>query len=173
MKIIISIALIILLASCGEVLFKIPQPEKADRITKIPDNLWGFYKSDNDTLLISEYAFQFRSSLAMVNEINFDLRNEEVILKKVNENYYLNIKKNEDNYEAWQVARFQKNGKELDIRYIENLDSLSVLSDSTIKSKLSIDIKENESKVISVKSTDFNIIDKMFDESKRKIFYKR
>ena len=45
---------IILLSSCGKVLFQTPQPEKAERIIKIPQNLWGFYLSEDDTLIIGE-----------------------------------------------------------------------------------------------------------------------
>jgi hypothetical protein len=176
MKTILVLFGTLFIISCSEVLFKSPQPAKAERIIKIPQELWGFYQSASDTIVISEYSIQFRSSMAMVQEINFDLRNEEVILKESNNNYYINLKVEEDDISAWQLARFNKSGKKLDVRYLENLDSINAninINDSTDLFN-NIEIKEKgEDKVMILDPKDFKVIDKLFDVAKSKIFMKK
>ena len=166
---------IILLSSCGKVLFQTPQPEKAERIIKIPQNLWGFYLSEDDTLIFAENSFQYRSSLSIMQKLDFDLRNEEVILKKSNNKYYLNLKSKEDNLSAWMLFRFEKKGRELDVRYIESLDSLSLKLSSKDSFNLFNNLKvieKDKDNIYVLKPVDFNIIDKLFDKAKSKIFKK-
>lgn len=175
MKILYFFLTIILLSSCGKVLFQVPQPEKAERIVKIPQNLWGFYLSEDDTLIFAENSFQYRSSLSIMQKLDFDLRNEEVILKMSNNKYYLNLKSKEDNLSAWMLFRFEKKGRELDIRYIESLDSLNLKLNSkdsfNLYNNLKI-IEKDKEQIYTLKPVDFNVIDKLFDNSKRKVFIK-
>lgn len=175
MKKILIIALAIISFSCSKVLFQVPQPEKVDRTFKIPQELWGFYTSKNDTLLISEFIIQFRTSIELVDKLNFDIRNNEVILKHLEDSYYLNVKVDEEGLDAWQLARLQKKGKELEVRFIESLDSM----DLNFNAKDSADffsnyqiIGEGDDKRYLLKPNNFELIDKLFDKSKKEIFKK-
>jgi hypothetical protein len=173
MKNIIYAFLFLIMISCSEFLFENPQPENGERIKQVPKELWGFYKNNNDTLIISEYNFQLRSSLGIMNNLNFDLRNEEFVLKIQNEKYYLNVKKNEDNYQGWMLARFSKKGKELDFKSLENFEKSE--SDSTMNLSIKKIIYDDDGKRLAtiLKSESFEQYDKLLDSAESQIFKKR
>jgi len=173
MKKIIYAFVILLLISCSEFLFESPQPENGKRVKQVPKELWGFYKNNNDTLIISEYSFQLRSSLGIMNNLNFDLRNEEFVLKFYNDYYYLNVKKNEDNYQGWMLARFIKKGKELDFKTLENFEKSE--SDSTMNLSIKKVIYDDDGKRLAtiLKSESFNQFNKLLDSAESQIFKKR
>lgn len=65
--ILFSIACILLLVSCKEVSFKVPQPAGIKPLTEIPASLQGYYLSqadevseDSDTLVIESWGYHFK-----------------------------------------------------------------------------------------------------------------
>ncbi len=159
----------LLFFSCSEILFDNPQPEDSNRLKTVPDDLWGFYKNGSDTLLISEYNFQFRSSLGIVNKIDFDLRNEDFLLLSRNNYYYLNIRKNEEEYSGWIVTRFSKDGKKLSFKFVEEIDK-DIIFNQPIN-----EIKDENDKTIAIILTKnaFEQYDKLLDSLEAKTFHKR
>ena len=73
------------------------------------------------------------------------------------------------------LFRFEKKGRELDARYIESLDSLSLKLSSKDSFNLFNNLKvieKDKDNIYVLKPVDFNIIDKLFDKAKSKIFKK-
>lgn len=173
MKNLLYLFLITSLFSCSEFLFENPQPEDSKRIKQVPKELWGFYKNNNDTLIVSEYNFQLRSSLGIMKEVDFDLRNEEFVLKFNDDKYYLNVKKNEDNYQGWMLARFKKDGKNLDFRTLENFENSD--TDSTFNLSIKKIIYDDNGKRLAtiLNSESFKQYDLLLDSAKAQIFKKR
>lgn len=155
--------------SCSEILFDNTQPKDAVRLKAIPNDLWGFYKNGNDTLLISEFNFQLRSSLPVVNKIDFDLRNEDFQLMNKNNYFYLNIHKKEEDYSGWIVIRFNKNGKELKFNFIEEIND-----NMTFKNPVKI-VRDEKGKVSAyiLSSDSFAQYEEILNSTEPKTFLKR
>lgn len=166
--------LLIVAISCSPVLFESPQPEDGNRLKQVPKDLWGFYKKDSDTLLISEYNFQFRSSLGIINKLDFDLRNEDFMLIQNGEKYYLNVKKKEEQYTGWVVSSFTKSGNKLELKIIEELKKADPKGGINFSGKTKLIRDENGNTIATIlTSEDFKMYDKLLDSAETQIFIKR
>jgi len=98
-KTILLIIITFVFTSCSLVLFKHSVPEKAKVLENFPKKLIGKYISinNNDTLTISNKKYQIgKSKKSNLIFESGDLSSNEFLLKRLNTNYILNIRKSEN-----------------------------------------------------------------------------
>ena len=84
----IFFCLILILASCDQVIFPEPQPRKVKPLTEIPEALQGtFVDGDEDTLFVKKHLFSYYSALADLNDIHLS---DSTVLKLYKGRYYYN-----------------------------------------------------------------------------------
>ncbi|MDH5396574.1 MAG: hypothetical protein OEX02_00400 [Cyclobacteriaceae bacterium] len=108
-SIIVFIWITFLFSSCVDLGFDTPQPEGYPDIALFPTEWLGTYISDEDTLVIKPY-----SVLVEKDSVYFNLNAENLVLRKFQNWYILNLKEPEKDY--WTVFCARLKGDKLTVK---------------------------------------------------------
>ncbi len=141
-RLIYSLALVFLLASCDQVIFPEPQPEKVKPLKEIPGELQGVFLDHNgDSLFVYEHSFSYYTDefTAMKNVYLSD----SAVLKKYQKKYFFNmmIRVDKESYWLTYILETHDQGNEMDVYTMDPGDIVKLAKLQEITSKIK-DIEE-------------------------------
>jgi len=136
-RLIYSLALLLLLASCDQVIFPEPQPEKVKPLKEIPGELQGVFLDHNgDSLFVYEHAFSYH------NDDFMDMKNvslsDSAVLKKYQKKYFFNMMIRVDKKSYWLTYMLETHdqGNEMDVYTMDPGDIVKLAKLQEITSKV-------------------------------------
>lgn len=136
-QLIYSLALLLLMASCDQVIFPEPQPKKVKSLKEIPGELRGVFLDHNgDTLFVYAHSFTYRSD-DFVDMKNVYL-SDSAVLKKYQERYFFNtmIWVDEESYWLTYMLETHDQGDEIDLYTMDPGDIVKLAKLQEITSKV-------------------------------------
>ena len=137
--------LLCLFASCDQVIFPVPQPDKVKALKEIPAILQGTYLDHNDdSLFVYERSFSYYGG--EVSAIKNEHLSDSAVLKYYHKKYFFSrrIKLNGDYYWLTYILDPDETGKKMDLYTMDPDDIVKLAKLQEITSKLQ-DIENGES----------------------------
>ncbi len=136
-RLIYSLTLIILLASCDQVIFPEPQPKKVKPLKEIPGELQGVFLDQNgDSLFVYELSFSYHTDeFPAMNNVYLS---DSAVLKKYQKRYFFNtmIWVDEESYWLTYMLETHDQGNEIDVYTMDPGDIVKLAKLQEITSKV-------------------------------------
>ena len=142
-KLIYSLTILLLLASCDQVVFPEPQPAKVKALKEIPVILQGTYLDHNDdTLFVYKHSFYYYSEPFSPN--NNEYLSDSVVLKSYHKKFFFSrrIRLNQEYYWLSYILDPVEAGKQIDLYTMDPDDIVKLAKLQEITSKIE-DIEDN------------------------------
>jgi hypothetical protein len=136
-KLLYLLALILLLASCDQVIFPEPQPQKVKTMTEMPAEIQGVYlDQDGDSLFVFEQSFSYYSD--NYTDFNSVYLSDSLVLKSYKKRYFISISThiNEQVYWLTYIIEAKNDGRVLDIYTMDPGDIVKLAKLEEITSKV-------------------------------------
>lgn len=136
-KLLYLLALILLLASCDQVVFPEPQPQKVKAMSEMPAELQGVYlDQDGDSLFVFEHSFSYYSD--NYTDFNSVYLSDSLVLKSYKKRYFLNISTTitEQIYWLTYIIEAKNDGSFLDVYAMDPGDIVKLAKLDEITSKV-------------------------------------
>ena len=132
-KILILLSLLLLLASCEEVIYPEPQPPRVKALKEIPDHLRGVYLDENqDTLVILRRSFIYH--VFSFTDASEEFLSDSLVLKSYKGKYFLSTIMDIGDENYWLTYLFEQDES------TGNIEAYTMSPDDVVKMAMLQDI---------------------------------